>query len=573
MAVPERNRELSWPRCFGRAEPRQGTPSQSLPLRRADYAAWNGGVVRTDRLPEPGRLGGWLLALGLLINPVSAATITLNVNPSSTLGLTFSIPEVMRSGTVTVPVTGSLTEDLTFGVQSGFGTVATAGKLSGGTLNLGNASNVGVDLELLGQVTFSSASLRLTSNGPTNPFTSPPLAAGKTRIPLAGASLLLNGGTISTVATGLVGGQLGSPTFNFTNAPLTFNFPADAYMDVTVSGNTVTQSIPLNLSAAYQTTPLNFSLGLSGTLNLTGTLPTVTSTPVAVASLENKSAYLRSSSGGWGVFADSTDGLLTPFDVAFDANNNLYVTDILKSRVTRFNSSGVGTVFADAADGAIFPTSLAIAPNGTVFVTNYLTNTIARVSAAGVGVPFADAADGLNSPFGAALDASGNLYVANLGSRQILKFDSAGVATVFADAADGIFTPLDVALDSAGNVYVADALLSKVFRFTPAGVGSVFADLADGLSTPSGLAFDNQGNLLVTNYLFNKIVAISPAGIGSLYADTPVGFRSPFGIAARPTTPALTGATVPEPTALGLLLAGWAGLVLAAARRQRRAAT
>lgn len=83
--------------------------------------------------------GRFLLAITLCClanSTVRAEVINLTVAPSSSLNLTFSLPEVMRSTTVSRTVTGSLTENLTFGTVAGFGTVATAGQLQSGSLSL-----------------------------------------------------------------------------------------------------------------------------------------------------------------------------------------------------------------------------------------------------------------------------------------------------------------------------------------------------------------------------------------------------------------------------------------------------
>ncbi len=506
---------------------------------------------------EIGRLAA-SIALVVVAGPamVFGEAISFSVVPNSTLSLNFALPELMRSTSVTRNVAGTLGENLTFGVQSGFGTIATAGQLQGGTLSLGNAQNVVVDLEALGQVTFTGINLRLTGAGGTNPFTAPPLAQGKTRIPLTGASLVLNSGTMTVAGTGFIAGSLGTTNFNFATTPLTLPFPTGAFMDVTVSGSTVTESIPLNLAANFQSTPLAFGFGLTGTLNLTGTttyVPPAGMLPIAVASLANQRIVGIDSAQQATVLADTGDGLFSPFDVAYDASNNLYVADVLRSRITKFNAAGVGTTFADSADGVVTPSGLAFDSAGNLFATNYLTNTVVKVTPAGVGSLFADAADGLNSPFGLAVDSAGNVYTANLGARQVVKITPAGVASVFADSGDGLFAPFDVAVDTSGNVFVADVLTSRVYKFTPAGVGSIFATSAAGLTTASGLAFDSTGRLLVTNYLSNTVVALNSAGVGTPFAGAAQGLSSPFGIASRRATPGGAGfAAVPEPSCGGL---------------------
>lgn len=290
---------------------------------------------------------------------------------------------------------------------------------------------------------------------------------------------------------------------------------------------------------------------------------------LSAASLGNSRVVNFDTAAAPSVFADVSDGLLSPLDAVYDANGKLYVADVLSSKIVKFDGAGVGTVFADAADGAIVPSGLAFDSKNNLIVANYLTNTLVKVDPTGVGTPLADAGDGLSSPFGLATQGT-DAYVANLGSSRILKVDANGLASVFADATDGLLAPIDVAFDSSGLLYVADALTSKVWRFTAGGVGTVFADAADGLATPSGLAFDSAGNLLVSDYLTNRILSFTPAGVGSLYADAADGISSPFGLAFR-AGPSLAALRVPEPSSLGLALCG--SLIAWLGRRRRRPGT
>ncbi len=213
-----------------------------------------------------------IAVVALLANlvSVSAETISLSANAGSSLTVVAALPELMRQGTLSVPVGGTSNQNLTFGTVGAFGTVATAAQLQGGSLLVPNLPAITIDLEFLGTVTLSGLNLAITGNGPNNAFTAPPLAAGKTRVPLTGSSLKIVGGTATLSGEGFVAGSLGTVNFNFATNNLTMPFPAGAFMDVTVNGNTVTESIPLNVSGALFTTPLLATLGLSGTLNLTG---------------------------------------------------------------------------------------------------------------------------------------------------------------------------------------------------------------------------------------------------------------------------------------------------------------
>lgn len=296
---------------------------------------------------------------------------------------------------------------------------------------------------------------------------------------------------------------------------------------------------------------------------------------VTVASLGNRGLFNFDQGAESSVFAGTSSGLLSPFDVKYDLRGNVYVADVLKSQIRKIDPMGQVSVFADAADGVISPSGMAFGPTGDLYVSNFLTNTITKVSRNGVGTIVAGPSAGLNSPFGLAVDSHGNLFVADISSRRVVEISPSGSVSTFADLSDGLLSPFAVTVDSQNNVFVADVLLSKVFKFTPAGVGSVYAGPSAGLTTPSGLAIDSAGNLLVSNYLSNSIVEITAAGLSVPFASSADGIRSPFGLDIPPGFIAGAGAgaiarNVPEPASIWLSMsAGLAGVAVAIARRRR----
>lgn len=396
-------------------------------------------------------------------------------------------------------------------------------------------------------------------------------ASGIQLLPWAGAQSVLPGQTVNYQVTLTNQGRQATSFDLFAEDQSWATVISPATSPVLAPGQSTTVNVavmaPWGTFGATDNLLLSARSGVDGLTR--GFTQLTTTTPafdaeVALASLGNARALKFSDEGAGGVFADASDGLLTPLAVTYDPAGNLYVADVLRSRVVRFDTSGVGSVFADATDGLASPSGLARDAAGNLFVTNYLTNTIVKVAPNGVGTVFADAADGLNSPFGLAFDATGNLYVANLGDREVLRFDSAGNVNVFADAADGLLTPFGLAVDHLGNVYVSDVLRSRVTRFDPAGTGGVFADLADGLTSPAGLAFDAIDQLYVSNYLSNTVVRVSPSGVGTLFADVADGLNSPFSAAVRLLSggggAALASTAVPEPDTWTLAWMGAAAL-------------
>lgn len=275
---------------------------------------------------------------------------------------------------------------------------------------------------------------------------------------------------------------------------------------------------------------------------------------LAVVNLDVREVRTFDAAGTGSLFADAADGLLTPIGATYDANGNLYVSDVLagSGRVYKFNSSGTGSIFADIFDGLIAPTGMTVDAAGNLYVANYLGDTITKITPAGVGSVFADAADGLNGPFDVVYDAAGdNFYVAALDAVQVWKFTSAGVGTLFADAADGLRSPISVAVDAAGSVFVADVIAGaagSIFKFTPAGVGSVFADALDGVIAPTGIAFDAAGNLYSANYLVNTVTKLTPAGVGSVFADGSDGLVRPFDVVVGSGGGSLAAAALAAPS-------------------------
>ncbi|MBL9113665.1 MAG: SUMF1/EgtB/PvdO family nonheme iron enzyme [Verrucomicrobiaceae bacterium] len=237
-----------------------------------------------------------------------------------------------------------------------------------------------------------------------------------------------------------------------------------------------------------------------------------------------------------------------PYDVAADANGNLYVADAEGGMVRRISSTGVVTTVAgaflqgDNRDGvrgaARFDNPLGIAVDGfgNVYVA---ANQLRKISPAGVVTTLA--AETLQGCVSAAVDGAGNIYVAS--SDLIQKVTPAGVASIFAGnplspgSADGtgmaasFYSPEGVAVDTTGNVYVADYANHTIRKITPAGVVTTLAGSAgqvgftDGtgaaarFSNPQGVAVDAAGNVYVADYSNNAVRKVTPAGVVTTLAD------------------------------------------------------
>src|SRR5262249_20217901 len=128
------------------------------------------------------------------------------------------------------------------------------------------------------------------------------------------------------------------------------------------------------------------------------------------------------------IFADASDGIVHPIDLAFDSKGNLFVTNAFggptgNGFVQKFTPSGEGSVFADSGFDLAY--GLAIDSADNVYIGNYRTSTIENISPDGVDLGLF-ASLGVNKPHGMIFDRLGNLYVANNGNATIEKFSATG---------------------------------------------------------------------------------------------------------------------------------------------------
>ena len=172
-----------------------------------------------------------------------------------------------------------------------------------------------------------------------------------------------------------------------------------------------------------------------------------------------------------------------------DASGNFYIADANNNVIRKVTSGGTASTFAGSGAtgstdgtgaGASFngPYDVAIDANGNLFVADQYNNTIRKITPAGVVTTFAGsgapgATDGtgtaasFNLPEGLAFDSNGNLFVADMNNNTIRKITADGKVTTIAGSGqigtgDGLGTtatfayPSDLTIDSVGNIYVAD---------------------------------------------------------------------------------------------------------------------
>jgi len=157
----------------------------------------------------------------------------------------------------------------------------------------------------------------------------------------------------------------------------------------------------------------------------------------------------------------SGSGFNSPWGIAFDSQDNLYVSDYNNTRVLKFAAP--------------------LGPN----TTSAASLVFGEPDFATSGVSGAASSSTLNGPTGIAVDQSGRLYVSLLNDNRVLVFSPTGGAAVnvlgqsdFATtkpnagvspqaSPNTLFSPADVRVGGNGNVYVADPGNNRILSFPP----------------------------------------------------------------------------------------------------------
>jgi len=210
----------------------------------------------------------------------------------------------------------------------------------------------------------------------------------------------------------------------------------------------------------------------------------------------------------------------TPWGIAFDASNNMYVADWKNDRARKITTAGVISTFAgngrlpDSGDGgqatsaSVSPAALAVDPSsgivylgdtGVVRAVNIATGKISTVAGSynNGSVVFGYSGDGglavdaeLQSYLpGLAVDAQHNIYIADWYNQRVRKITAAtgDIATIAGTGTAGysgdgnaatsakLQYPGGLAVDKNGNLYIADSGNCRVRMVTTAGTISTVA--------------------------------------------------------------------------------------------------
>lgn len=212
----------------------------------------------------------------------------------------------------------------------------------------------------------------------------------------------------------------------------------------------------------------------------------------------------------WGL---ELTGFGRPFGLAIDGQGRLYVTDMDRHRIFRFDADLKSHDVLGTEGTWNGPHSLDFDAGGRGLVTCYYTPGIYVL---GSNTPL-QLERAVTGPASALFDASGRFLVAEYSQNAVLQYEADGrLATTF----DGRFDRPHMARELAdGTVLVADTWNNKLQRFDPSGA-PLDADVAV-VSCPVAIDSDPGRGWLVTAWGDNAIVRFDANGRPAGRLDAP----------------------------------------------------
>lgn len=334
----------------------------------------------------------------------------------------------------------------------------------------------------------------------------------------------------------------------FLTAIITFSFATGQQIITTIAGGA-----PVNNVSAT-----SFGMAMYGTAADKHGNIYVSDYSNSVIRKVNLSTGIATIAAGTQNFGYSGDGgqataasFYSPEEVALDTAGNLYIFDYTRIRKVNFSTGIISTVAGNgtqgnSGDGGPATSAeiedynneaIAFDKNNNMYITDSHNNTVREVNAAtgiintiaGTGIGgynsdnIAATAAKLNYPIGVCTDDTGNIYIADEGNYRVRKVRvSTGIISTVAGTGSFGYTgdggpataaeisPNSVEVDTSGNIYVSDANNSVVREITistgiintVAGNGS-FGYTGDGGPAtsaeinPSSIALDSLNNLYI----------------------------------------------------------------------------
>ncbi len=280
-----------------------------------------------------------------------------------------------------------------------------------------------------------------------------------------------------------------------------------------------------------------------------------------------------------GVFADAQDGGpdQRTGSLVFDANY-LYVSNAGANSILRFDAATGDPAPAPGQAGAVFvpsgfgytdgPYGMALGPDGNLYVSNLRRDNITRFdisTGAFLGVFVTLGSGGLDQPAGLLFDDAGRLCVVSSGTDEILRYQGpngsspgAYLDVLIPSQSGGLDLPNSMVVGPEGDLYVNSRDSNQVLRYdmeTGAFLESIAVARPGSLLAPKGITFDANGVLYVTSSAGEQVLRSAPKSHAVVHVElsmpvpetVTVNFTTAGGTASAGNDYAATGGTLTFP--------------------------
>ena len=245
-----------------------------------------------------------------------------------------------------------------------------------------------------------------------------------------------------------------------------------------------------------------------------------------IAYIENADAASHNFESEWGKAGILKPGsFLSPQHLAFDSENNLYITDLGNARIQKFDSTGnfLNEWGSKGSESGQFghPMGIAISDD-FVFVVDNKNHNVQKFNLDGKFISkwgeFGNDNGFFKSPRGITISDDKFVYVVDSGNARIQKFTFDGeYISHFGQSGKrggNFITPVDIAINSK-MILVTDPNQNKIIVFDLEGnFQKIFNDSVGGYQIyPQGIVFDSEDNFYVVDYRNNRIIHYNDVGV------------------------------------------------------------